>query len=279
MAEGDKSLDFPSLSSRFEAKDTRQDFDEATGRTPLPQGAESAFVASRLQLLRTQPVPPDARQSMVDGYLDSIRNRVSVLETRPTPGGVGYGMYYAPGFRTAFQTGTGIAWGIVCPIPPGGNVSDWLYLTATNRSSMGVEAFIAYHGQTDVTFNVFDWARNPMWQIHRPVSTMADYIGSIVANGVRFPVVQVMNVTYQGDATSWVNEVHVLNQVTGIPDLAYQYAYAATYEQQIMTGRGTWAPIVETSQPAYARTNPMGCSNTKMASRDVDGTWSPMEFC
>jgi hypothetical protein len=164
MAEDNRSVDVPSLSYRFERNDARNDFAEITAKTPLPEGAESAFVASRLQLLRTHPVVLETRKRMVDSYLDSVRERMPVVETRPTPGGVGHGMFCTSAFRTAFQTGTGIAWGIVCPSPPGGNVSDWLYLTATNRSSMGVEAFIAYHGQTDITFGVFDWARSPMWQ-------------------------------------------------------------------------------------------------------------------
>src|ERR1700690_3426371 len=104
MTESDKSVTVPSLGTEFPKGDARETFDTITARTPLPDGAESAFVASRLQLLRTHPVALGTRRHMVESYLDSVRSRVPVIETRPTPGGVGYGMFYTPEFKAAFQT-------------------------------------------------------------------------------------------------------------------------------------------------------------------------------
>ncbi len=68
-------------------------------------------------------------------------------ETGPIPGGVGYGMFYTNAFRTAFARGTSFYYEIVCPHQPADNVTTWLYLTATNRSQRGVEAFVSYNGQ------------------------------------------------------------------------------------------------------------------------------------
>jgi hypothetical protein len=263
----------PWLERDFPQADARDAFSAQTAATPLPQGAESAFIANKLQILRSHPVPPPERRRLVQGFLDSLYLKTPLIESRPVPGGVGYGMFYTPTFKTAFQSGTGLAWGIVCPTPPGGNVSDWLYLTGMNRASMGTEAFVAYHGQNDMTFNVFDWSRSPQWQIHRPMATMADYLGTVATNENQFPAIQVVNLTYQNGATSWVNEVRLLNHATGNLDVAYQYVYTATLQQQTSQGVGSWAAIVETFQPAYTGTSPMGCFDAKINSMDPNGEW------
>ncbi len=251
------------LEPTFPKSDARQVFADQTAATPLPQGAESAFIASKLQILRTHPVPPAQRNEMVQSLLDSLSLTAPLIESGPVPGGVGYGMFYNPAFKSAFQTGTGLAWGIVCSNPPGGNVSDWLYLTGMNRASMGCEAFVAYHGQNDITFNVFDWSRSSQWQVHRSMATMSDYIGTVTANGTAFPVLRVMNQTYQSDAGSWANEVQLLNNRTGNLDLVYQFVYPATFQQQIGSSVGSWAAIVETFQPAYSGTNQWDASTQK----------------
>lgn len=90
--------------------------------------------------------------------LNQLTQQGVLKTTPPVPGGVGYGFFYTdPGFKTAWGHGTSLAFDIVCPTPPGGNVNTWLYLTATNRSGKGVEAFISYNGQNDTHFKVFDW--------------------------------------------------------------------------------------------------------------------------
>jgi len=249
-------------------------FADFTRATPLPEGAEQAFKKSKLHLLRTAPIPPHQRNALVQRFLKDSFISVTSVESGPTPGGVGYGMFYTPAFKGAFQAGTGLAWGIVCPIPPGGNVSDWLYLTGMNRAGLGCEAFVAYHGQNDITFNVFDWSRSPQWQVHRPLSSMPEYLGTITANGAQFPVILVMNLTYQTNPTTWVNEVRVLNNTTQALDLAYQYSYQASLAQQLSPGVGSWAAIVETFQASYSGTKPMGCVNAKVATRAPDGAWA-----
>jgi hypothetical protein len=261
------------LDPEFPRGDAREVFARISSATPLPQGAADTFVASKLRLLRAHPLPSSERERQTTDFVTRMQIAPQVLKSLPGGGGVGYGMFYDQNFRVAFQTGTGIAWGIVFSIPPGGNVSNWLFLTAMNRASLGCEAFIAYNGQTDISFNVFDWAI-PKWQVHTPISQIPQYIGSVTASGNRFPMVQVANLTYQADGL-WVNDVRVLNQNTNTLDSAYRNQYPATLPQQIGSFMGSWAPIVETFQAEYAGTNPMGCDNAKFAMTDSDGAWAP----
>jgi hypothetical protein len=58
------------------------------------------------------------------------------MVTQPRPGGVGEGFFYTPDFKTSWGLGTSFSCDFVCPVPPGGNVNTWLYLTATNRSGL-----------------------------------------------------------------------------------------------------------------------------------------------
>jgi hypothetical protein len=262
------------LERDFPRADARDEFSAHTVENPLPEGARNAFLASKLRVLRTHPMSPSERRERVQDFLDRLQLEAPLTESLPGGGGVGYGVFYDPSFKVAFQTGTGLAWGIVFSTPPGGNVSTWLYLTGMNRAGMGAEAFIAYNGQNDISFNVFDWAVR-QWQIHRPLATMGQYVGSITANGSQFPIVQLANLTYQNGPTSWVNEVQVLNQSTKTLDVAYRNQYSATLEQQTNSYIGSWAAELETFQTAYQGTNPMGCSNAMFAITDGNGAWSP----
>jgi len=193
----------------------------------------------------------------------------------PVPGGVGYGLYYSPNFKVAFGSGTSLAFDIVCPTPPGGNVGTWLYLTATNRSAMGVEAFIAYDGQSETHFRVFDWARSATdhWQTDIPLSALADYLTQASAHGSACQVLPVWNSTWQINETSYRNQVLLYNSKRGGWDLVYEYDYPATDLDQKSAGVGFWAPIVETFQPLYNNTSPMGALAIQLITADSAGNW------
>ena len=62
----------------------------------------------------------DAHTIYDDEYVALLLD--TLAETPPVPGGVGYGMFYTPAFRTNFARGTSLYWRIICPTPPGGNV-------------------------------------------------------------------------------------------------------------------------------------------------------------
>jgi hypothetical protein len=263
------------LEPDFPHADARPAFAARSEGVQVPSGVENAFLMSKLKILRSHPGPPAERRRLEQSFLGSLNLTETLIDSEPVGGRVGYGMFYNPIFKTAFQSGTGLAWGIVFSNPPGGNVATWLYLTGMNRASMGAEAFIAYNGQNDITFNVFDWARSPRLQPPVPLQTMMQYVGTVSANGSEFPAVMVANLTYQNGPTSWVNEIKVLNQSTKTLDLAYQFIYPATLEQQTTPAVGSWAPIVETFQSVYSGTNPMGCFGAKLATSDAPGSWGP----
>jgi hypothetical protein len=265
------------------AGNAKSRFAEITARTPRSADAESAFMASKLHLLRTHPVAPERRAAMVRGFNQRLRaalpTELAMVPVRPVPGGVGYGVFYHQDFKVGFATGTAISFEIVCPVPPGGNVSDWLYLTATNRSSLGVEAFVAYHGQNDISFNVFDWARpGDQWQTHVMLDALGEYLSTDSANGGSFPVLRVMNTTLETSPGNWSNQVQLWNYAQSRWDLIYQFDYTATLEQQTSDWVGSWGPILETFQDAYSGTSPMGALKASVAGRDNGGTWSAWEL-
>jgi len=252
-------------------EDRRDNFATLTKRTPVDEAARAAFIASKLNLARTHP---HASLALRDAAVASVEARLAVAkETPPVPGGVGYGMFYTAGYKTGWGQGTSVCFDIVCPTPPGGNVNTWLYLTATNRSAMGVEAFIAYNGQSDTHFRVFDWARSDHWQTDSPLTGLAPYLRHESAHGHPYQVMTVWNTTVATSATNWRNQVLLYDGVSHNWHLVYQYDYAATDAQQKSGWIGSWAPIVETFQSPYSNTNPMGALQIMLLSADAGGHW------
>jgi hypothetical protein len=251
--------------------DARSDFASITKKTPRDKALEEAFVANKMLVLQTQPTL--SRNDRVS-LLGMMPNWLTTGKTQkqPVPGGVGYGMFYNSGFKTHFETGTGIYWEIICPNTPGGNVSTWLYVTAMNRSAMGVEAFVAY-GTSEPCFMVFDWARSDHWQTRVPFSSLARYFKSASAHGMPYQVLPVMNMTSQNADGSWDNQVSLWDNAANRWDLIYQYNYAATQSDQYSGWVGTWGPIVETFQNLYQGTAALGALNTKLLSRDGNNQW------
>ena len=255
--------------------DRRSQFAQLPAKARPDRIAERDFIARKLKLLQTHPAfHPLDRLAAVRGFQDEYAVADIV---QPIPGGVGYGMFYNDGFKSAFATGTAVSWEIICPSTPGGNVSDWLYITATNRSGKGVEAFVSYHGNAEFAFNVFDWARpeNERWQLTVPLASLGPYVGSEMIHGVSCQVIAVINTTSELTAGSWTNEVRLLNVQTKEWNLVYQFQYSATIQDQTGSWVGSWGPIVETFQDVYSGTNVMGALVSQMISRDSAGNWSP----
>ena len=123
----------------------------------------------------------------------------------PVPGGVGYGAYYKSSFQNDFTTGTILSSDIICPNKAGGDVSDYLYLTSTNRAAKGVEAFISYHAQNDLHFKVYDWARpsSSRWQTNLTLSQLSDYLTTKYINGTSRQIITVQNWTVKTSSTKW----------------------------------------------------------------------------
>jgi hypothetical protein len=265
---------------KIKVVDAQDEFKKITKATPRDKAAEEAFIASKIHMISTHPaLPPEERKGLVEGLLASqsaeLRSAVvSAAKKGPVPGGVGYGMFYNSPFKNAFIGGTTIYSEVICPNPPGGNVNTWLYLTATNRSAKGVEAFISYNGQDQTFFKVYDWARTDQWQTNIPFSSLTDYLWQDPSHGSSFQVIYLMNVTQLGDPNSWWNQVLLWNRASKNWDMVYQYNYSATLAEQQTGWPGSWGPIVETFQNSYTGTNPMGFLNTQLISRNGGwGSW------
>jgi hypothetical protein len=246
-------------------------------------GSERVFLASKLEMLRTHPSFTPAERLEAEAAIARTLgiNTVDVVraiatakrKTPPVPGGVGYGMFYTSGFRTAFGRGTSFYYEIVCPHQPGGNVNTWLYLTATNRAQKGVEAFVSYQGQNDTRFKVFDWARSDQWQTNIPFANLTSYLRSTVAHGWGLQALLVWNSTFEIGTNRWRNEVLLHNRVTNRWDLVYRYDYTSTTTEQTSGWPGSWGPIVETFQNSYQNTRWLGFLNTMLIARNAAGQW------
>jgi hypothetical protein len=265
--------------------DVQTQFAQITAKAPIDEAARDAFVQSKLLLAHTHPAFDFAARdlavnSLVDRLGTHAQETLSQLKqqslqeaTAPAPGGVGYGFFYDSAFKAGWGRGTALAFDIVCPTPPGGNVNTYLYLTATNRSGMGVEAFIFYNGQSDTHFRIFDWARSDHWQTNIPLADLANYLKTESAHGQSYQVLPVWNGTWLVEGSTWRNQVLLYNNVRAGWDLVYQYDYSAAETEQKSGWVGSWAPIVETFQSAYTQTNPMGTLMTQLVRADKNGTW------
>lgn len=248
-------------------------FAEITAKTPVDQNFRNAFMQGKLRIASTHPQQTLAARDQAVASLVERMGDEADQSRRPPPGGVGYGMFYTSAFKTGWGHGTSFSCDFVCPSPPGGNVNTWLYLTATNRSGLGVEAFVAYNAQGTPHFKVFDWARNDHWQTDTPFTSLGNYLTTASAHGHAYPVLPVWNSTWMIGANKYRNQALLYNHVRGGWDLVYQYDYTATDAQQKSGWIGSWGPIVETFQTAYLHTKPMGAIATQLISADNNGHW------
>jgi hypothetical protein len=258
--------------------DRQTQFRTLTRSAPPERGSERAFLASKLTMLRTHPRISEEERAQGEATLARTFGRKALealdkKKTEPVPGGVGYGMFYTSTFRTAFARGTSFYYEIVCPTRPGGNVNTWLYLTATNRAQKGVEAFVAYRGQNDTRFKVFDWARSDQWQTNIPFANLTSYLRSTVVHGWSLQVLIVLNSTIEIGTNRWRNEVLLHNRAANRWDLVYRFDYPSTTVEQQGGWVGSWGPIVETFQNSYSNTARLGFLNTMLSARNTAGQW------
>jgi hypothetical protein len=257
-----------------EVVDHQAAFAAISARTPVDEEFRAAFLRSKLCIVQNHPgLDIATRNQAVASLLDRLREEEVEVVTQPRPGGVGEGFFYNPDFKTSWGLGTSFSCDFVCPVPPGGNVDTWLYLTATNRSGLGVEAFVSYDAQDTPHFRVFDWARTDSWQTDIPFASLDNYLTTATAHGASYPVLPVWNGTWSIDAGTYRNQALLYNNVRQGWDLVYQYDYAATDAQQKTGWVGSWAPIVETFQSPYVGTNPMGALGAQLVGSDHNGLW------
>jgi hypothetical protein len=261
-------------------EDHQSGFAAISAKTPVDEAFRTAFLQNKLLIAHTHPgLDITARDQAIAVLVDRLgREAATDMLTHPRPGGVGEGIFYNPDFKTSWGLGTSFSCDYVCPTPPGGNVNTWLYITATNRSGLGVEALVSYYGQDTPHFRVYDWARTDPWQIDIPFTALDNYLTTMTAHGVLYPVLSVWNGTWSIDTNQYRNQALLYNQARGGWDLVYQYDYAATDSQQKTGWVGSWAPIVETFQSLYVQTNPMGALDAQLISSDSNGVWGSWEL-
>lgn len=194
----------------------------------------------------------------------------------PLPGGVGFGVFYHPTYKTAFETGTAAEYTVICPTRPGGNVHSWLYLAATNRAARCPEAVVAYHGQDEFVFAVFDWARPEHWQAPLSPPQIREYLHEVVLDGSAYPALHVLTFTEQSGDGRWRNEVYLRHPEVGTFDMIHAFEYGATVVDQHLGWEGSWGPIIETFQGRYRDTEELGFACFSVASRGAAG-WEPWE--
>ncbi|WP_317205075.1 hypothetical protein [Janthinobacterium sp.] len=254
--------------------DVRAAFDAISAKAPVDQAFRDAFIQSKIRIAHTHPeLDLTASQAAVQQTIKSLGPEAHDARSQPTPGGVGYGVFYTAAFKNNWGTGTSMAFDPVCPQPPGGNVNTFLYLTATNRAGLGVEAFVSYNGQNDSHFRVFDWSRNDHWQTDIPFAQLGKYLAHGSAHGHPYQVLPIWNSTWRINATTYRNQALLYNHVRGGWDLVYQHDYTASDAQQKNSWIGSWAPIVETFQSSYNHTQPMGALATQLISANNNGQW------
>ncbi|MGA5899021.1 hypothetical protein [Streptomyces venetus] len=263
-----------------EPADEREKFARITTDYP-DEKAEAlrwAFLQSRLRMARTDPyMDLEDRDRMASALAERFEQDFGVTE-EPVPTRLGYGFLYYPTFKRDFATGTAVGWDIICPDTPGGNVDNFLYVTATNRAVRGPEAFVAYFAQNAPSFCVWDWAQPAPDQLRLdvPWSSMVEYRRTVNAHGLSRQVIGVTNTTVELSPGTWSNIVYLWNAVQNRHDLVYRFDYAATLAQQTaMSTFGNWGPIVENFQPAYSGTKPLGSLGTSICTRDFGGNWGP----
>jgi hypothetical protein len=264
----------PSHRPHKATEDKQADFKSLSAKTTVDQASRDSFIEHKLFIAYTHPHLEIAdRDNAVSQLADSLNIHPKKVLTAPVPGGVGYGMFYTAGFKGGWGHGTSISNDFICPTVPGGNVNTFLYLTTTNRSGMGVEAFVSYNGQGTPHFRVFDWSRTDHWQTDIAFTALGNYLTTMSAHGHSYQVLPVWNSTWLLSGSTYRNQALLYNHVRGGWDLIYQHDYTATDAQQKTVWVGSWGPIVETFQPAYNHTNPMGSLAAQLISADNAGHW------
>ena len=154
-----KAIAEKAAESSFGIEDVHDEVARITAHMPQKPDEVYKFLESRKTLIQSQAHLASAEKQTAIARIEGIMK--GKKGTLPTPGGVGYGVIYDQSLRSSFGTGTVLTVNYICPDKPGGNVSNTVYLTATNRSRRGVEALMHYNAQNLVEFRVYDWCARP----------------------------------------------------------------------------------------------------------------------
>jgi hypothetical protein len=157
-----------------------------------------------------------------------------------TGGDVGYGLIYRYD-KLTFQNSTALFYYATSAPKITDPRNKWLYLTATNHSPKGVEAFLYYRGNDESRFAIVDWSIEK-WVLCLPHDALVEYVKNKTVGGQQYQTIYIVNSTRRVAATSWTNEVLLYNEKTKYYDLIYSSKYGLSGGEEPWH----WGPIVET---------------------------------
>jgi hypothetical protein len=108
--------------------------------------------------------------------------------------------------------------------------------------------------------------------------SLGGYLEQVPTHGQSYQVLSVLNNTLELSPGQWRNEGWLWNRAAESWDLIYRYDYAGTLAEQTGAWVGSWGPVVETFQPVYENTNPMGALGTQVIGRDSSGAWGSWQL-
>jgi hypothetical protein len=249
--------------------DVTEKMKEDTEKHPPSNEAKKAFYQQRIKLVESSNLANEHKNELLQGLnhsvevVESASEPVVLPDPPPKPGGVGFGVYYKPNTLT-FDNSSALHYRIVTVPGIGAELNEWLYLTSTNYTPKGTEAFISYHQQDNPTFAVFDWSKpeGKQWGLSKPYSELGNYLTIYRADNHQYPTISVINSTRRLDETRWINEVMLRNKVTKDFDLVYRNEYDLPEADE--DKRLDWGPIVETFSPFPNETNRIGFFNAML---------------
>jgi hypothetical protein len=274
----------PYIEEYVPTRNVTNKFSEITNSIGRNYEFEKAFLMSRLSLAENKK----SNNPFADDINEFVSNYNAHLDTATEPdytrgediapkGDITFLVEFEPSFNADFDTGTVLIFKILCPTRVGGDVSDTLYLTSTNRATYGVETVIHYlNSQTDLYFMIWEWAPGKPYpvQVYTPYSELGDYLTQDTVHEICQQFIQVQSQTVKVSTDSWKNLVYLYNYNLNVYDLVYEYTYSASDATQ-KDGNHWWGPFVETfNQSNFVGTNIIGFERTLFASRNSSNNWS-----
>lgn len=275
LQDGNRLAFHPEANIYLPVNDAREKSKIVSDQHPLSYEAKKAFYQQRLKRVEASKLPGERKNQLLTRLQNSLKEAeskadVGVPPSAPKPEGRGFGVFYRENELT-YETSSTLFYRIVAVPDVGTDLSEWLYLTSTNHSPRGTEAYISYEKRLNPTFSVFDWSKleGEQWVVCKPYSELSNYLMTFTVSNHEYPTIYVMNNTRKkpGTASTWINEVMLLNKVTNAYDFVYSSEYPLPASE---VGNGLdWGPIVESVPPGLTETNRIGFFNATLL---LDGT-------
>src|SRR5258708_2365626 len=91
-------------------KDQQSTFAKITAKSPVDAEFRAAFIRSKLRMAHTHPEFGIAERDLaVQSLAERLGPQAREFLTQPVPGGVGYGFFYTPAYKTSWGHGTSFA--------------------------------------------------------------------------------------------------------------------------------------------------------------------------